>query len=52
MSFILSSSNIKSGKIAFIVDKDQPSGVRKIASRVASDMKAVFGYEPEVKISG
>ena len=52
MSFVISSENIKSGKIAFILDKDQPSGVRKIAGRVASDMKAVFGVEPEVKTSG
>lgn len=52
MSFVISSEKIKSGKIAFIVDKSQPSGVRKIAGRVASDMKAVFGFEPEVKTSG
>ncbi|MBO7449951.1 MAG: glycosyl hydrolase 115 family protein, partial [Clostridiales bacterium] len=52
MSFIISSENIKSGKLAIIVDKDQPSGVRKIAGRLASDMKAVFGHEPKVLTKG
>ncbi|MCR5527986.1 MAG: glycosyl hydrolase 115 family protein [Saccharofermentans sp.] len=52
MSYIISTELIKSGKIAIVVDKDQPSGVRKIAGRVASDMKAVFGFEPKVKTSG
>lgn len=52
MGYVISAENIKTGKIAFIVDKDQPSGVRKIAGRVASDIKAVFGVEPEIKASG
>ena len=52
MGYIISSENIKTGKIAFIVDKDQPSGVRKIAARVAGDMKAVFGEEPAVLTKG
>ena len=52
MSFIISSENIKSGKLAIVVDKDQPSGVRKIAGRLASDMKAVFGHEPKVLTKG
>ena len=52
MGFVISSENIRNGKIAFIVDKHQPSGVRKIAGRVADDMKAVFGYEPTVLSKG
>lgn len=52
MGYIISSENIKTGKVAFIVDKDQPSGVRKIAARVAGDMKAVFGEEPAVLTKG
>ena len=52
MGFIISSEKIKAGKIAFIVDKDQPSGVRKIAAKVAGDMKEVFGCEPKVLTKG
>ena len=52
MSYVISTELIKSGKIAIVVDKDQPSGVRKIAGRVASDIKAVFGAEPKVVTKG
>ena len=52
MSYIISTEHIKSGKIAIVVDKSQPSGVRKIAGRVASDIKAVFGAEPKVVTNG
>ncbi|MCQ2503779.1 MAG: glycosyl hydrolase 115 family protein [Saccharofermentans sp.] len=52
MGFVITNEKIKSGKIAFIVDKKQPSGVFKIASRVASDIKAVFGSAPEVLNAG
>ena len=47
MDFKISSTLIKNGRIAIIYDKKALSGVKKIASRLAGDMKAVFGYEPE-----
>lgn len=48
MSFVISKVLLKSGKIAIVYDKDALSGVKKIASKLSSDIKAVFGYEPEV----
>ncbi|MBR5976105.1 MAG: glycosyl hydrolase 115 family protein [Clostridiales bacterium] len=43
MQFVLSTQNIKAGKAALLLDGSLPSGVRKIASRVQSDIEAVFG---------
>ena len=46
MAFELSKRKIKDHKIAFIYEKEAYSGVKKIADRVRSDMKAVFGTCP------
>ena len=48
MDFIISTAKLKSKDIEIICGKDTPSGVRKIASKVAGDIKAVFGAEPAV----
>ena len=48
MDFIISSAGIKNKDIAIVCGPDTLSGVRKIASKVADDIKAVFGYRPEV----
>ena len=48
MDFIISSAKIRNKDIEIVCGKDTPSGVRKIASKVAGDIKAVFGYEPAV----
>ena len=48
MDFIISSAKIRNKDIEIACGKDTPSGVRKIASKVAGDIKAVFGYEPAV----
>ena len=48
MDFIISSSKIRNEDIEIVVGNDTLSGVRKIASKVAGDIKAVFGYEPSV----
>ena len=46
MDYIISTSKIKSGNNAIIYDSNALSGVKKIASRVADDIKAVFGAKP------
>ena len=48
MDFIISTAKLKSKDIEIICGKDTPSGVRKIASKAAGDIKAVFGAEPAV----
>ena len=48
MDYIISTAKLKSKEIEIICGKDTPSGVRKIASKVAGDIKAVFGAEPAV----
>ena len=48
MDFIISSEGIKNKNIGIVCGPDTLSGVRKIASKVAGDIKAVFGYEPQV----
>ena len=48
MNLTLSSRAIKDGKIAILYDEAALSGVKKIASKLASDMGAVFGTEPKV----
>ena len=48
MDFIISSSKLKNKDIEIICGKDTLSGVRKIAEKVSSDIKAVFGYAPSV----
>ena len=47
MDFVLSSKNIKTGKVAFIFNAGTPTGVKKITSKVCGDMKAIFGSGPE-----
>ena len=46
MDYIISTSKIKSGNNAIIYDSNALSGVKKIASRVADDIEAVFGAKP------
>ena len=48
MDFIISSIGIKNKNIEIVCGRDTLSGVRKIAGKVAGDIKAVFGYEPKV----
>ena len=48
MDFIISSSKLKNKDIEIICGKDTLSGVRKIAEKVSSDIKAVFGHAPSV----
>ena len=48
MDFIISSNRIKKGENAIILDSNTYSGVKKIAAKVALDLKAVFGTEPAV----
>ena len=48
MDFIISSSKIKKGENAIILDSNTYSGIKKIAAKVALDLKAVFGAEPAV----
>ena len=48
MDFIISSAKIKKGEIAIILDSKTLSGIKKIAAKVALDVKAVFGAEPVV----
>ena len=48
MSFVFSTKAIKGGSIAVLYDENALSGVKKIASKVASDIGAVFGAEPKV----
>ena len=48
MSFIISAKTIKSGKTAILYDASALSGVKKIASKVASDVEAVFGVRPKL----
>ena len=51
MDFIISSAKLKNKDIELVCGKDTLSGVRKIACKVAGDIKAVFGYEPLVTSS-
>ena len=48
MDFIISSAGLKNKDIEIVCGKDTPSGVSKIAAKVAGDIKSVFGYEPAV----
>ena len=48
MDFIISSNKIKKGENAIILDSNTYSGIKKIAAKVALDLKAVFGAEPAV----
>ena len=48
MDFIISSTKLKNKDIEIICGKDTLSGVRKIAGKVSSDIKAVFGHAPSV----
>ena len=48
MQFQLSTKIIKDGKAALLIDGGLPSGIYRIASKIQSDMKAVFGASPEV----
>ena len=48
MDYVISSAKIRNKEIEIVVGKDTLSGVRKIASKVAGDIKAVFGFEPSV----
>lgn len=48
MDLKLSSKAIRDGKIVILYDETALSGVKKIASKLASDMGAVFGAEPQV----
>ena len=48
MDFIISSNKIKKGENAIILDSNTYNGIKKIAAKVALDLKAVFGAEPAV----
>ncbi len=48
MDYIISSTLLKKGGNAIIYDRKALSGVKKIASKVAGDLKAVFGTEPKL----
>ena len=48
MQFQLSTKIIKDGKAALLIDGGLPSGIYRIAEKIQSDMKAVFGVSPEV----
>ena len=48
MDFIISSNKIKKGENAIILDSNTLNGIKKIAAKVALDLKAVFGTEPAV----
>ncbi|MBR5417965.1 MAG: glycosyl hydrolase 115 family protein [Clostridiales bacterium] len=48
MQFQLSTKVIKDGKAALLIDGGLPSGIYRIAEKIQSDMKAVFGASPEV----
>ena len=48
MQFQLSTKIIKDGKAALLIDGGLPSGIYRIASKIQSDIKAVFGASPEV----
>lgn len=48
MDFVISSTKLKNKDIEIICGKDTLSGVRKIAQKVSSDIKAVFGHAPSV----
>ena len=48
MDFVITSAKIRNKDIELVCGADTPSGVRKIASKVAGDIKAVFGAEPAV----
>ena len=48
MNYVISTEKITRGKIALICNKDALSGVKKIAAKVAGDIKAVFDSEPKV----
>ena len=48
MDFIISSAKIRNKEIEIVCGKDTLSGVRRIAQKVAGDIKAVFGAEPAV----
>ncbi|MBO4651173.1 MAG: glycosyl hydrolase 115 family protein [Clostridiales bacterium] len=48
MQFQLSTKIIKDGKAALLIDGGLPSGIYRIAEKIQSDMKAVFGASPEV----
>ncbi len=48
MDYIISSAKIRNNDIELVCGADTPSGVRKIATKVAGDIKAVFGAEPAV----
>ena len=52
MGFSISAGKIKKGEIQFLCDEEEWSGVRKIAGRVCSDIKAVFGAEPKLTEAG
>ena len=48
MDYIISSTRLKNKDIEIVCGKDTLSGVRKIASKVSGDIKAVFGAAPSV----
>ena len=48
MDFIISSAKIRKGGNAIVYDAEALSGVKKIASKVAGDIKAVFGAAPKL----
>ena len=48
MDYIISSTKLKNKDIQIVCGKDTLSGVRKIASKVSRDIKAVFGSAPLV----
>ena len=52
MDYIISSTLLKKGGNAIIYDRKALSGVKKIASKVAGDLKAVFGTEPKLLEEG
>ena len=48
MDFIISTAKIRKGGNAIVYDANAMSGVKKIASKVSGDLKAVFGAAPKL----
>lgn len=48
MSYRITSSDIRNNKIKIVYSENEYKGVKKIAGRLADDMKAVFGVRPDI----
>ncbi|MCQ2481944.1 MAG: glycosyl hydrolase 115 family protein [Clostridia bacterium] len=48
MSFVITSGDIKCGKVAIVCDNSAMSGVKKIALTLINDIEALFGAKPSL----